>query len=229
MEIIENNIYSAYKSILQYLDLKGEIILDERGSETKEVRNLQVCIKDPLDNYYNTKKLLSNLSFKKYLEKYEKFHDVWYGDKLINYCEQFLDPNKHGFIYTYGERLCGYQKDKESVKINQIETIIKKLKDNQNSRRAIGITWNPTWDNERDEVPCLQFIQFMIRNNKLQITAMWRSHDIFGAWLPNVYGISYVADYVANELDLKVNKITIISNSAHIYSTDFKSLKKYLK
>jgi len=227
----EDGIYQAWLDLLGWLHFSGDEIIDERGSVVNEKINVHSVLHNPLKKYYDLKNLNDNLTYEQYLQKYETEHSVWYGDKLINYCKQFIDPKDKGFIYDYGNRLNGYFEHKGSITFpihQQFESIEDRLINNKNSRRALAITWDPTVDIDRDEVPCLQFIQMLIRDDKLQTTALWRSHDIFGAWFPNLIALSYMAENVANHLGYKVGDIHVHSVSAHYYKTNEQEIEKII-
>ena len=70
-------------------------------------------------------------------------------------------------------------------------------------------------------MPCLILVDFKIRDDKLYTTGVWRSHDIYGAWFANAVGLSYLTQYVADEVGADIGSVTIHSISAHIYETDF--------
>jgi thymidylate synthase len=70
-------------------------------------------------------------------------------------------------------------------------------------------------------------VDFKIRDNKLYTTALWRSHDIYGAWFPNAVGLTYLAQYVAGEVGLSLGSVTIHSISAHIYEVNFNEAQQY--
>lgn len=71
-------------------------------------------------------------------------------------------------------------------------------------------------------------VDFKIRDDKLYTTALWRSHDIYGAWFPNAVGLSYLAQYVSERVDASIETITIHSISAHIYEVNFKEARELL-
>jgi thymidylate synthase len=51
---------------------------------------------------------------------------------------------------------------------------------------------------------------------------VWRSHDIYGAWFPNVVGLTYLTQYVAKQLDnINIGSIVVHSISAHVYMNDY--------
>lgn len=191
-------IKNGWETLVKRIMSKGVEITDERGSTTKEILNTIVSIQNPLDS-----------------ESPEGY--FWTGEKLEKYSEQFLSSDKQGFIYTYGNRLRAHFDG-----IDQIDEAIKRLKNFNESRRAISITWDPTVDTKNDEVPCMMLVDFKLRDGKLNTTGLWRSHDIYGAWFPNAVGLTNLASYVAGEVGADVGTLTIHSISAHIYEVNFK-------
>jgi len=199
----------------------GHFVNDERGSLTKEVLNIVTCINDPFGrkkgDFFGLGESLERVENVRIPDDY-----FWEGDKLKVYSEQFIDDDLQGFIYTYGNRLRAHFEG-----IDQIGKAIERLKSCRESRRAISITWDQVVDSSSDEVPCMILVDFKIRDNVLYTTALWRSHDIYGAWFPNAVGLSYLAKYVSNKLgDVTLGPITIHSISAHIYKVNFEEAKK---
>lgn len=207
-------IAEGWEKIVTKIMREGKEIRDERGSLTKELLNILVNINNPLG---------SQLSEDYYLNKIAKVHKIripegyfWSGEKLEKYSEQFLRKDRQGFVYTYGNRLRKHFHD-----IDQIEEAINRLKNCEESRRAISITWDPALDTINEEVPCMILVDFKIREGKLFTTGLWRSHDIYGAWFPNAVGLAHLANYAANKLGVEVGSLTIHSISAHIYEVNF--------
>ncbi|HNQ53740.1 thymidylate synthase, partial [Methanothrix soehngenii] len=126
------------------------------------------------------------------------------------------------FEYTYGERLRAWESheipDSYNVKTDQVEYIIRKLKANRTTRRAVGCTWNPLTDEKPGfHPPCLMVADFKIRGEALNLIAYFRSHDIEQAWPQNVYGLYKLQEYIAGEVYAELGTLTTISASAHIY------------
>ncbi len=218
--IEEDEIADGWETLVRKIMQDGKEIKDERGSLTREILNIMVSIRNPLgksmNDYY-----LGNLTGIKNIRVPEGY--FWSGEKLEKYSEQFLSKDQQGFVYTYGNRL-----RKHFHGIDQIQEAINRLRNCQESRRAISITWDPTLDSINDEVPCMILVDFKIRDGKLNTTGLWRSHDIYGAWLPNAVGLTNLALYAADELDMKVGTLTIHSISAHIYEVNFDDAKNIL-
>jgi thymidylate synthase len=190
-------IKSGWESLVKRIMQRGAEIKDERGSLTLELLNTVVTVNKPLE-----------------LEIPEGY--FWSGEKLDIYAKQFLSDDQQGFIYTYGNRL-----RKHFQGIDQIAEAIRRLKNCNESRRAISVTWDPLTDTQEEEVPCMILVDFKIREGKLHTTGLWRSHDIYGAWFPNAVGLTRLSEYVANEVGVEVGTLSIHSISAHIYQVNF--------
>ena len=190
-------IKSGWESLVKRIMQRGAEIKDERGSLTLELLNTVVTVKKPLE-----------------MEIPKGY--FWSGEKLDMYAEQFLSDDQQGFIYTYGNRLRRHFQG-----IDQIAVAIRRLKNCNESRRAISVTWDPPTDTQEEEVPCMILVDFKIREGKLHTTGLWRSHDIYGAWFPNAVGLTRLSEYVANEVGVEIGTLNIHSISAHIYQVNF--------
>ena len=145
------------------------------------------------------------------------------GINSFNYYKEQLVEGKHikkdnpddEAEYTYYGRICEYEVDNDSI--NQIESIIDKLEQSPNSRRGVVVTWQPWVDINSRDPPCMDFLKFSIKDNKVCLTVVFRSHDILKAWPQNVYGISYLLKYVADQLGIEVGYLEVISCDPHIY------------
>lgn len=202
----------AWKIIVRQIMKEGAQVIDERGSVTKELLNVLVTVGEP--------------SISKPPERY-----FWTGAKLKRYQKQFLDPDNQGFAYTYGSRLrehFGFKvgKDTYRIKTDQVESVIKRLRENKTTRRATMTAFDPSIDHYQEEIPCMILVDFKIRKNRLYTTALWRSHDIYGAWIPNFFGLRGLAGYVSEKVNVIMGPITIHSISAHIYKNNFEEASK---
>jgi thymidylate synthase (methanogen type) len=110
-------------------------------------------------------------------------------------------------------------------KIDQIEYIIRKLKEKPHSRRAQAITWRPLVDPFHIDPPCLQRIYMRVKDDKLIMQTTWRSRDLFRAWEANVNGMIRIQKYVADQLGLEMGHYLDFSNSLHIYGNTISEVK----
>jgi len=120
---------------------------------------------------------------------------------------------------------------------NQINYVVKKLSDKPESRRAVVSLFEPEGHPAMDDPPCLNHIQFMIRNGHLNCHALFRSNDMLSAWGGNAYALSnlqrHVLDLVnrritTNTTPFEMGWLETTSISAHIYwKRDVKELEEF--
>jgi len=204
--IRENQIADAWPRMLDLIMKFGEIKQTQYDMREKEVLNTIITISE------ESQKLETFMRIsKKELEEY--LPSVLTADKPV------------GINYTYGERLFSYKVD-EYTEINQIKRIICQLKDCPYTRRAVAMLWNVEKDRNSKHPPCLVYHSFLARHGELYLTAVIRSNDMFKAWPLNAFALNELLKYVCKETNLKYGKLTVISNSAHIYETDWKDAEK---
>jgi len=203
------SVKSAFESLIPKIMEEGTDMTTEDGQKCKEIMNVLIEITNPVDKSISEKYPLGERAVKSYTEQ------------LVNGCSAT-------FVYDYHERIFEYPNDVKSKKFDQVEYIVNKLKDEKNSRRAVAITWNPYIDTEVKDVPCLQFVQFLIRDNKLYQTVLFRSNDAFLAFHANAIGLIALGELVAEKLGIELVKYTHHSVSMHVYSErDMDALKKF--
>ncbi len=112
--------------------------------------------------------------------------------------------------YTYNKRMCKH------FFIDQI-TKIKEILSSKLDVRTVISLWDPHIDLFKDHPPCLITINFRLRDNRLYITANFRSHDVYRAWKYNVYALYSLGKKIVEDTAIIFKSLCIISNSAHIY------------
>lgn len=147
-------------------------------------------------------------------------HDHWMND----------ESNSNRWSYTYHQRLFGYKLPfykadsligREEKPINQIEKIIQQLKDCGHTRRANAITWQPWFDADHNDPPCLQSLWFRVESGKLNMNVRFRSNDLLKAAFMNMIALTELQKLVANEVGVEVGEYVHLSDSMHIYGKDF--------
>lgn len=150
-------------------------------------------------------------------ESYKIREDIW---------NQF--KNSFGeFDYTYSERLT--LQDEDGAETHQIENVIETLKEDQNSRRAMVMIFQPQ-DTEYSSgtlsrIPCSISYQFLIRNNALQIIYYIRSNDYFKHFGIDIWLTQEMQEHIYNNLlstypSLKIGPLHYMCGSLHAYNED---------
>ena len=88
------------------------------------------------------------------------------------------------------------------------------------TNRAVMNIYNGQLDGTEKDIPCLNWLQFTIRNNKLEMHCMFRSNDVFNAWPSNMYLLTYLGMKLANEFDIFFDGIDYHCSSAHYYMSE---------
>lgn len=215
----------VWKELLNEVIYNGKYTYKD-DSKIKEVIGVHKQIKNPYSNS------IINISADKFASYVKKgiFDIAEYpikGEALFDYVTSLDDEHQiylddDGFIYTYSERLQNYND------INQLDVIINRLNKNINSNRAIAVTYNPMVDMNRQDIPCLQLIQALVRNDKLILSVYFRSNDLYGAFPSNMMFLTYLGMKIANELGVQFDYIDYHCSSLHIYETDYKQALKVI-
>ncbi len=202
----------GWKTVLSQIIEYGDTIEDETGLFSKELLNVVVTVLDP-ENSKPPEGYFSS------------------GERLKRCQKQFLNTENYVNSYNYGNRLrehFGFKLGRNiyGVKTDQVELVVNRLKKNETTRKATLTVFDPSIDPYQNEIPRLIMIDFKIRKNRLFTTAVWRSHDIYRAWIPNFFGLKGLSKYISDCLGIKIGPITVHSISAHIYKTNFKDAIK---
>ena len=134
--------------------------------------------------------------------------------------------------YTYHKRMtkyeCGDPADLGSEE-DQIEFVIKELKRNPYSRRAVIDIRDNCYDMFDDSPACLQHIQYFIRDGRLDCKVLFRSNDACKAAFMNAFALIMLQKRIADALGVKIGTYTHRANSFHCYSKDYDLLKGYIR
>jgi thymidylate synthase len=193
-------ISDAWRRGINLIWRQGQEIIDQRGTRIKELLSLQIVVENP---YFDM--IPSEYS--------------WNQERLDDYARQLLSSQNPGFEYTYGNRLRAWNFCCDPL--DQINSIIDHLKESPSTRRATAVTWIPPLDSIKSEVPCMIVDDFKIRDDRLNLSVFFRSHDFAGAYPANLYGLARLLEYVSNAVRVSPGSISTLSSSAHIYDHDW--------
>lgn len=144
--------------------------------------------------------------------------------ELEQYRQEMLDGildfevQRGNWAYTYHQRM-----------EKQLPFIIRELRRNKDSRRAVIDVRDWLTDSESADPACLQHIQYFIRDNALHCKVLFRSNDACKAAFMNMFALIMLQKRVADELGVEMGTYTHRANSYHVYKRDYALLDEYAK
>ena len=215
-------IAEAWLKVLDTILKFGKVSGTHYDDQQKEVINLLSIIEEEDPNNFYTPDYLPS----------DEAHIMEYIPRIT----KDLPGGMHKDEYTYGSRMRSWFGQ------DQVEAAIKKLMREDISRAVVISLWDPVKDLTIGGSPCLNHIWFRVRDNKLNMTCIFRSHDMFEGYPENAYGLRSLQGEIINELNkrrmqeekkgLKLGKLCILSQSAHIYDDSWERcqmiIDKYL-
>lgn len=212
---VEGELADVWLKILDLIMKFGEVKESEHELKQKEIIDA-ISVIESFD-------LKSFLGLKP--EEVAKYVDLFFSDKKNEQVE-----------YTYGKRLFKFAFEYVSEQfgvelkffINQIDSVVKKLKNSPYSRRVVACLWNPFIDLDAKNPPCLTQITWNVKNGRLYQTCIFRSHDLFGAYLLNAMALRELQEKIADQVSLPLGSLIIVSQSAHIYENSLKKTENLL-
>ena len=140
--------------------------------------------------------------------------------KRLYYWDQINDS----FLKYDGEcPFCGF----ENISHDQITSVIKKLKEKPETRRAILTLWQPQ-DISDPYALCWTFAQILIRKGRVIMTVHFRSNDIYNAFPFNILGIAILHKKIADEVGVKCGDFNVVIGSAHIYNHNISAAQMHI-
>jgi len=156
-------------------------------------------------------------------------NDVKFLTKFNKRMAEYSDDGQV-FNGSYGHRW------RKAFDKDQLADLIKLLKTNPDTRRAVLQMWDCRLDLHPDEsatkdVCCNMMVKFQKRGDVLDMTVFNRSNDIiWGTTCVNAVQFSVLLEYVATSLNMKPGTYWQISDNIHVYKdlyVKYKNLIKY--
>ncbi len=202
-QVVQEKPLEAWLDLLYLLTRFGRRVTLKKG-ERLELQNVKVVVEKP--KLASREDLLRlNLD----------------PDKLEQYFRVFLEGElRPDEAYTYGHRLRTY------FTLDAVEILASRLHKDSEDRKA----YFTLWDNKRDLTaresrPCFVSAFFRKFQEKLTLTATFRTHNAVDAWLLNFYGLMALQQEVSRRVDMPPGAITVFS---HSISVDPKELDRAL-
>lgn len=200
MRVERQNIADAWVDVLFHLRKFGVVKPSDKGRDNQELPSIHVIVNEDMDGI---------------LERVPEWLPIT-RKNIEDYLPIMLSSEPREGVdeaYTYGIQLKSYNG------LNQITELEKLIKETWYTKRATAVTWSLP-DHLVDQIssaPCLVDLMFLVQNDELFMVSHFRSHDMYRAWLQNVYGLRFLQSEMANNVGIKLGKMEVISNSAHLW------------
>tara|TARA_B100000900_G_C20589194_1_gene720934 strand:+ start:375 stop:1022 length:648 start_codon:yes stop_codon:yes gene_type:complete len=186
---------------------------------TKALFNIGFYIEKPMDN-----KILAK--HRKWNYDYAEAEWQWYlsGNPNIKKLGEI-----YGKIPLIWERMAdsdgnvnsnyGYQWQRN----HQLDYVVAKLKDNSNTRHAaISIYDCKEFKIYRKDTPCTYAVQFTVLNNKLNMSVVMRSNDLWYGFCNDQYCFSKLQELVAERTGYEIGTYYHFAHNLHLYNDKIK-------
>lgn len=147
-------------------------------------------------------------------------------EMMLAYAPQYTNYAENDVAFgAYGARWKKY---------DQLEHLIKVLRQSSNSRQAVMTMWAGSdllhaVTGEHKDLPCTLSLQFLIRDNRLHLIATMRSND---AWLGlpyDVFAFTCLQWLVASALQIEPGTYTHQVGSMHLYEKNWTAAGEALR
>lgn len=212
------NVAEAWLKILDTILKFGKVNGTHYDDQQKEIVNLLSIIENEDPN---------NLFIPDYMPA-DRQHVTEYIPRITKDMPGGIHKNE----YTYGSRMRSW------FGHDQVKAAIDKLCRESISRAVVISLWDPVKDLTIGGSPCLNHIWLRIRDSRLHMTCIFRSHDMFEGYPENAYGLRVLQEDIRKEIvsrtgmDINLGHLMILSQSAHIYDDSWERcqtiIHKYL-
>lgn len=193
--IVRDTPLEAWRELIFRLVRFGHLVHLKKG-DRQELQNVKVVVEQPRE------------------ESAEEL--ARYGFDCVRFKEYQRDiisaePPAGDTSYKYGHRIRGY------FGVDGLQEVAQRLsRDDQDRHCYISL-----WDSRRDLTasqgrPCLVSLFFRVFEERLTLTATFRTHNAVDAWLENLYGLMAIRGYVSENTGLEPGAITVFSHSISI-------------
>tara|TARA_R110002096_G_scaffold278457_2_gene472527 strand:- start:337 stop:987 length:651 start_codon:yes stop_codon:yes gene_type:complete len=205
-----NNATEAFDYLLDKIRLDG---VDFSG--TKALFNVGFYMENP------SQKIITNKE-RKFSEKYAESEWLWYlsGDRSVERLGAI-----HGKVPPIWLRMADEDGNVNSnygwqwKRNNQLYKVIAMLENNPNTRQAtISIYDGKEIDSYTKDTPCTYAVQFTILDNKLCMSVLMRSNDLWYGFCNDQYQFASLQQMVADSLSIETGWYYHYAHNMHLYN-----------
>lgn len=210
-----NSFYTAEEA---FENLYNLILKNGRKIQnTKALTNVGFYILNPKQRSINT-------VWRKWKPDYAELEWSWYlsGNRSVS------EIKKHAKIWDKmhgGDDLVNSNYGFQWMRGDQLTFVINELKNNEESRRAVITIYDGKENKDHEfDTPCTLDIVFSISFNKLNMTVLMRSNDLWFGFCNDQYCFSKLQELVALKLEKEVGWYYHFANNLHLYEKHYEKL-----
>lgn len=218
-----DNLRNGYIDLVREVQHQGERV-SPRGLPTVEVPDATIVVHDWFDTLPVGIGRGVSLKFAavEALQLIGEFVDVDLMLAANPNMEQFTNKRANGAKYFHG----GYG----MRVVQQAARVTERLKLDPDSRQAVAVIWRPDLDLMRmgaddgepiRDLPCTIGMQFRIRDDKLDVSVVMRSNDVWWGVAYDVFCFTQYAATIAHRLGIEPGRYAHHAFSLHMYERDF--------
>lgn len=203
--IVKDKPLEAWKELIFRIVRFGHLVHLKKG-DRQELQNVKVIVENPVEEPAE--------ELEKYGFELNRFHE--YQREILNPAPPAGDTS-----YTYGNRIRKYFNN-----VDSLQECIKRLNNDYQDRQCFITLWDTENDLKHGKSnPCLVSLFFRVFEDKLTLTASFRTHNALDAWLENFYGLMAILNYVSKETGLEPGAITVFSHSISVNVEEYERAK----
>lgn len=197
-----------FQDIRKAMKDKAEIVSSRIG-QTKELLNPTIVLTNPRSRmFYN---------------EHRSFNLIY---ALVEAFYLFNPSNEVNNFSFYNKKMSDYSDDDTHINsaygyhiANSLKNLVKKLKEDKDTRQAVLNIYSSKYgiDMKTKDVPCTIALNFLIRNNKLNLTTYMRSNDLFWGLQYDLFMFTCLQEVIAKELGIEMGYYIHCPTSLHVY------------
>jgi thymidylate synthase len=217
----EETLDDVIRAVMEELQRNGEAITPTKGKAV-ELRGILIEIRNPLARLSRTEtrgKLFSCLG--ELCWYLSKSNDAEFISYYIPEYKKFAEEGR--LFGGYGPRLFDWKG------IDQVQSVIRLLSRKRDTRQAVIQLFDAAdIIGDHLDVPCTCSLQFLARNNRLDLIAYMRSNDAFLGLPHDVFCFTMLQEIVARSLSVAVGTYKHAVGSFHLYDRDKDEVRRLL-
>ena len=207
--------------------LDGDELGSRKGERVLERLHQQITLTEPWDRYprLGLRKASLPAQIAETMWILAGRNDVEWLSYYLPRAAEFSDDGET-WRGGYGPRIRRYGAPMlpERVHLDQLDAVVRELRSNPTSRRAVIGIWDASMDARREnedpwkDVPCNDVISFQSRLGELHAHVFVRSNDLMWGWSGiNAFEWSVLQEVIAGILGIEVGTLTFSISSLHAY------------